>query len=84
MEKLADGLGGKNFVLSPVLIGGAAALKKRVIGWKSEKKFPLPQPACSSLSTLLYVENFWKLKRRLGGNYFSKKGSTRVLAICSA
>ena len=32
MEKLADGLGGKNFVLSPVLIGGAAALKKRVIG----------------------------------------------------
>ena len=32
MEKLADGLGGKIFVLSPVLIGGAAALKKRVIG----------------------------------------------------
>ena len=74
---------GKNFVLSPLLIGGARALKKRVIGWKSEKKFPL-LPSSSSLSTLLYVENFWKLKRRLGGNYFSKKGSTRVLAICSA
>ena len=40
---------GKNFVLSPLLIGGARALKKRVIGWKSEKKVP---PAAFQLVAL--------------------------------